>query len=110
MKTYLLKAQCGRVSILKIMPHACKKGEWLSGYPDFEGDQEKLDAAILEKAVKDFASTRNDPNASSFLPVEVYEIDPTTIPTDRTNRDAWTHDGKSFGLDPSKMKAPKAPA
>ena len=43
-----------------------------------------------DKAIKDFG-------AVSFVPVSVTEIAEADIPTDKTYRDAWTFDGKSFG-------------
>lgn len=39
-----------------------------------------------------------------FNAISPIEIEESTIPKDRTFRDAWTHDGKSFGHDLNKAK------
>lgn len=53
--------------------------------------------ADLEEAVEKFSQT-------AFMPKRVVQIDPATIPSDRTYRDAWTHDGKKFTHDMAKAR------
>ncbi|TXH52553.1 MAG: hypothetical protein E6Q97_15525 [Desulfurellales bacterium] len=71
-KTLALKAPDGRVAIMTVA--------------DGEGYE--------EKAIASFSATK-------FVPVSITEIDPATVPQDRTFRDAWSfdHEAKAFDHD-----------
>lgn len=54
-----------------------------------------VEGASIEDVIKQF-------NYPGFDPASWTEIDPKTIPTDREFRDAWVHNGKTFGHDMNK--------
>lgn len=60
----------------------------------FAGEEEMTDQQILDRA-------------RSKLPVDAIApaiVDENTLPADRAFRNAWTHDGKSFGVDLDKAR------
>lgn len=81
MRTLALIGSDGHVAVMRLVP----QGDALT------------EAVATAKALRDFA-------AVSFEPIEVIEIDPDSVPTDRTYRDAWRISGGKFGHNMAKAK------